>query len=154
MNNDKPLATFEIKGYYFKASKKSKKNTKTFPCLNNMLSYAITSPYKYNDLKQKFEKLTMRAIAKDLNGFKADCRVKLKFIFVEPVDGHYRDYDNITAGSHKIILDALKKFGVIKDDAPQYVDMSEDIVMYTNDTPFIRVGIFKADEWQMKMYKE
>lgn len=144
--------TFVIRGYYHKP-KGAKKATKCFPDMNDLLNSAISSKYAYNELKQKFQRIAVTAIRRDLRGWKPKGRVRLHFKHYEPVDGHYRDFDNVSAGAHKIIIDSLgsarnQKWtsNTIVDDSPKYLLPSVDEFHYTKDVPYIEVTIEEVNE--------
>lgn len=144
--------TFIIKGAYHK-QKGQAKATKCFPSLNDLISKATFSHNAYNDMKQKFQRIACVSIMRDLKGWKPTKRVQLKFEYGEPLDGHYRDYDNVTAGAHKIIIDALgssKKqrwvTNTIIDDSPKYLAPCIDTFVYTDEEPYIKVTIVELDD--------
>lgn len=137
--------SFTIEGYYYKG-RGSKKATKCFPSLNNLLSQAEKSPYAYNSDKKKYMNIAITSIRKGLKGWKASGRIKLHYQYYEPMDGHYRDYDNISGAAHKIINDALVKCKVIHDDSPRYLAPSTDEFFYTKGTPKIIVTIEELEK--------
>lgn len=137
--------SFVIEGYYYKG-RGSKKATKCFPSLNNLLAQAEKSPYAYNSDKKKYMNIASISIRKGLRGWKASGRIQLNYRFYEPMDGHYRDYDNISASAHKIINDALVKCKVIQDDSPKHLAPSIDEFFYTKGTPKIEVFIKELEK--------
>lgn len=143
--------TFIIKGAYHK-QKGSKKATKCFPSLNDLINTATYSKFAYNEMKEKFQRIAYLAIMRDLKGWKPRGRVQLHFHYGEPKDGHYRDYDNVTAGTHKIVIDALgsdkRQRWVTKtiiDDNPKYLAQSIDTFEYVDGEPFIAVTVTEID---------
>ena len=130
------IKSFEIVGAFHKP-KTSNRKTKCFPGLNEMVGI---DRYVYGELKKKYTEIALRKIRLQLKGYKALGRVRLHYYFGEPLDGDYRDYDNID-GAIKIINDALKKAKVIHDDSPKYVAPTLTTYIYTKDKPFIRVEI-------------
>ena len=136
----KLVRSFTIKGA-FHVPRGGKKPTKCFPGLNDLLEYARTNPYKYNNYKKKFESIVINRSRVQLRGFKPKGRVRLHYFFFEPLDGHYRDYGNISAGAEKIILDALQIAKIIENDSPKFVGPSRYTYIYTKDEPAITVEI-------------
>ena len=78
--------------------------------------------------------------------------VMLEFIFYEP--NRKRDCDNVSAGAHKIILDALQETEVIKNDNQRYVRGYADRFHHDPVNPRIEVGIYTLKEWQTKQARE
>lgn len=55
-----------------------------------------------------------------------------------------RDYDNVTAGASKVILDALQNCGILKGDGQKYVTRVEPSVEIDRKNPRIEVEILEA----------
>lgn len=127
---------FKIIGKYWKEN--------CLPSLNDLLSEMGKSPYAYNRLKTKLEKVVIASIRRDLRGYKASKRVRLYFLWGEKNKGVKRDFDNITGGGKKIINDALVKSKVIEDDNPKYLLPSRDMFVYTSE-PYIEVEIVEEE---------
>lgn len=131
--------TFEIKGTYHKDN--------CLPTLNDMLAQATRHPLAYNDLKKDMEFITIRAIRKDLKGWRATKRVRLDITWGEKAKGNLRDWDNVVAAGRKIINDALVKTSTLEDDNPRYLGYGTNTFVYT-DSPFVRVEIVEIDEFK------
>jgi hypothetical protein len=134
--------SFKIEGAYFKK--------KCFPWLNDLLHEAEKSPFAYNKDKKTYTVLAINAIRKGLKGWAPNGRVALHYEFGEPIDGHYRDYDNIAAAGRKIINDALVMSKVLKDDKPMYLAYGSNSFVYTKGKPYIKVTFEEVSDLEIK----
>lgn len=141
LENGSVVATFEVKGTFFKDN--------VLPSLNDLLQAATTNPMAYHKLKQTMEWAVTRAIRKDLKGLKLTERVRLDITWGEKAKGQKRDFDNIVSAGRKIINDSLTKNSVIVDDNPTRLGYGNNFFEYTNE-PFIRVLIIKDEEMPTK----
>ena len=132
--------SFEIVGA-FHVPKGARKPTKCFPDLNDLINKAYENRHVCNEFKKKFMNIAIRKIKLQLKNYRAKGRVRLHYTFGEPIDGHYRDYGNISSGASKIIEDALQLAKVIENDSPRHLAPSKYTYIYTKDKPFIRVEI-------------
>jgi len=57
------------------------------------------------------------------------------------MDNRRNDESNIEAGANKVILDALKNAGIIKNDNKQWLESSTVIIRYTRFVPEVIVEI-------------
>lgn len=130
------MKTFIIKGNYY--------GDKCFPGLNDLLHEAERHPKAYNNIKRDFTVISINAIRRYLNGYRAKGKVVLHYRFGEPKKGKIRDYDNIVAAGRKIINDALVKTKTITDDSPKYLGYGTNSFEYT-DVPYIRVDIEEVE---------
>lgn len=134
--------SFIIQGAYFKK--------KCFPGLNDILSASGKSPFAYNNVKKQYGYIAINSIRIGLKGWKPKGRVALHYEFGEPIDGHYRDYDNIVAAGRKIINDALVTSKVLKDDKPQYLAYGSNVFVYTKGKPYIKVTFEEVADLDIK----
>ena len=102
-----------IRGNYY--------GSKTFPSLNNLLAEYGYSPKRGNSMKRKFMNICNDEIRTQLKDYKAQNPVILHYRYVEPRDGHYRDYPNIHAFFSKIFCDSLQICGTIPNDNPRFL---------------------------------
>ena len=139
--NDKVLNTMTIDECL------SKNNV--LPALNELLSAASRSPYAYAKIKKDMENAVYKYIIRDLGSWKAPCRVRIDYLYGERSKGGLRDYDGISSGAKKIILDALVKRGVLEDDSPRYLAPPVESYIYT-DKPFIKLDFVEAPPFEKK----
>jgi len=71
-------------------------------------------------------------------------RCKVKIIVYK--DNRRSDEDNVRSGASKVILDALKHSGIIKDDSKKYVESSEVIIEYIKGEPYVVVEIEELEQ--------
>lgn len=94
------------------------------PSLNDYVKVCRTNKYKASNYKSKIEQEIGLYLVKMP---KWDKPIKINFIWVE--DNKRRDYDNI-AFSKKFILDAMVKFGKLKNDNRKHVIGFRDDFLY------------------------
>lgn len=76
-----------------------------------------------------------------------DRPVELAFDFYEKKqkNGSLRDHDNIRSGAVKVVQDAMKEMGIIRDDNPRMVRNSYAWFAYNQPDPRVVVKIFDYD---------
>ena len=93
------------------------------PSINEVIANDRGNYYHSNAAKQNAEALILmyinNAIRRGDMEKQYDEPVLLYIDWYEP--NNRRDSDNIKAGGQKLILDAMRKAGVIKNDGPRYV---------------------------------
>jgi len=100
-----------------------------FPGMNEMISAANSSRYKYNNLKTEFTEVA----AWHMKAAKLSKRdqVFLNIAWYESLQSR-RDPDNVAAAK-KFILDGLKNAGVILNDTRKIILGWREIVVYGQD---------------------
>ena len=98
------------------------------PSLNDYINACRTNRYAGASMKAKYEGLIAIYLIK---AKKHDKPVKIKFTWIE--GNKRRDYDNVSGGGRKFILDALVECGKLKDDNRRCVVGFEDEFRYGDD---------------------
>lgn len=83
-----------------------------------------------------------------------DYPIELAFNFYEKRqrNGRMRDHDNIRGGAVKVVLDAMKAAGIIKDDGPMFVRNTYAWFAYNQANPRVEVLITEYDPNGRTMY--
>ena len=84
------------------------------PGFNELFGAANANRHVGNHLKQQAQNAIMWHIRQQLRGVHIDKPVILHYSYWEP--NRKRDKDNVSAGAHKLVQDALVKMGVILND--------------------------------------
>jgi Holliday junction resolvase RusA-like endonuclease len=95
-----------------------------------------------NRMKQENQQIAVFCILQQLHNVQFERPVSVWFVFYEP--NRRRDEDNVTAFGKKVIFDALKECGVIKDDRKKCVKKQYSDVLYDKANP--RIEVIISDE--------
>lgn len=115
------------------------------PGFNEMFAAANTNRHIGNHLKQQAQNAVMWHIRQQLRGVHYDNPVILHYAYYEP--NRKRDKDNVSAGAHKIVQDALVKTGVIRNDGWRDVAGFTDLIWDVDaDNPRVEVMIEEVTE--------
>lgn len=126
------------------------------PSLNEVLTAMNTQRGKWNrwnSEKHKYEARVIKAI---------DAAGKPERMFVKPIRIHFdfyekdarRDCDNISGAAHKIVMDALQRAEVIRNDSVRYVKGHSDAFYIDPARPRIEITIYTADEETQNAWRE
>ena len=115
------------------------------PSLNELIHAAMKqkrgySPY--NKMKKEMQEIVITGIneSSQLPCLKpVFTRVHIIFTYYEK--NKRRDPDNIAAGAHKFILDAMVDQEMIKNDTGEFVDSWTDVFKYDKNRPRIEVEV-------------
>lgn len=114
--------------------------------MNDYILACRTNKYAGASMKKKYEQI----IGAYLKGEKYENPIQINFTWVE--GNKRRDYDNISSGGRKFILDAMVKCGVLKDDNRKYVVGFSDKFEYSEDKSW--KVIMEIKEVENVEYKE
>ena len=113
------------------------------PGLNQYTDACRTSAYKGAALKKKGEKAVLKYI--HMQAIPIDFKPPVEIDFVWYEKDRRRDPDNIAGFGHKVILDALVKSGIIKDDSQRYIRRITDAYETDPTNPRIEIDIHTAN---------
>ena len=109
------------------------------PGLNEYTKACRTSAYVGAELKKKSEKLVTNCILAQIQTVRISSPVEIRFVWYEK--DKRRDPDNISGFGHKVILDALVKNKILKDDSQRYVRRIQDLFETDAVNPRIEVSL-------------
>lgn len=98
---------------------------------------------KGNELKQKYQKVVIANVRKQLLGVHIEKPIILDYSFYE--QNRKRDLDNISAFAHKVIQDGLVKGGTIENDGWKHIKGFSDKFYLDSENPRIEIIIREVD---------
>ena len=120
----------------------------------NEFDYVSRSHWaKANEAKKKEQERVIWAMKQA--GIKpVNCPIELVFNFYEKrqSNGRLRDHDNIRGGAVKVVLDAMKEYGIISDDNPRIVRNSYAWFAYNQANPRVEVTIIDYSREGRKLF--
>lgn len=113
----------------------------------NTVDYANRAGWKRgNDLVQSEKQKVMWAVKQaGLKPVDGPVEIAIDFYEKRAPENKRRDVDNVKGGGNKLVLDALKELGIIKDDRPRFVRNVYGWVTYEQDCPRVEVRVFPYD---------
>ena len=115
------------------------------PGLNEYIDANRANRHKGAKFKSRCEKIIIGFIKQQLKGLKITKPVYINFTWIE--QNRRRDKDNVSSFGRKVILDALVKASVLKNDNWNCVVGFSDIFRADKENPHIIVHIQEVEGW-------